>query len=225
MSFFGTVLAVLAKDLAVELRGKEIVLTTALFALLVVLLSAFAFDLDGVTGAETGAGVLWIAIAFSGLIALGRTFLREREMGVWRAVLMTPAPRGALYLGKVLGVIAFLTAAELILLPAVAIFFQTPIFENLHRLLPILLLGTTGYAAAGTLFGAMTVRTRLRDILLGTILYPLTAPILIAAVMATRTVLSGEGMAAARDYIELLVIIDAIYLTGGLWLFGPLMED
>ena len=89
----------------------------------------------------------------------------------------------------------------------------------------MLLLATLGYAAVGTLFGTMTIRTRLRDVLLGVILFPLAAPILIAAGKATSAVLLGDGLLGAMDYIELLIIIDAIYLAGGLWLFGPLMEE
>jgi len=225
MDFLKTALALFSKDLLIEVRSKEIILSTALFALLVVLLSAFSFGLPTLSGGEAPAGALWVAVAFSGVLTLGRTFLREREAGVWNALLMTPAPRGAIYLGKVLGVACFLLVIELLLVPIIELLFHAPLLGHLHLLAPILLLATLGYAAVGTLFGTMTIRTRLRDVLLGVVLFPLVAPILIAAQGATLSVLRGDGLAGALDYVELLAVIDTIYLTGGLWLFGPLMEE
>lgn len=225
MSFWRTVWIILRKDLAIERRSGEIVLSTFLFALLVVLLSAFAFGLNHRASAETAAGVLWIASAFSGLLAISRTFLREREHGVWTAMLMTPAPKGAVYLGKVLGVAVFLLSVALLLLPLVELFFHAPLLSHLPELLPLFLLGIAGYAAVGCLFGSMTIHTRLRDVLLGSILYPLVAPILIAGVMGSAAVLKGEGWTGASDHMELLAVIDIIYLVGGLWLFGPMMEE
>jgi heme exporter protein B len=225
MSFFTATITVLLKDLRAELRSREIVLTTMLFAVLVVLISAFAFGPGTVPPEQAAGGVLWIAIAFSGILALGRTFMREREFGVWTAMLMTPAPRSALYLGKMLGVIVFLMITEIVLVPVIEILFHAPLLANLGPLLVILLLGTIGYAAAGTLFAAMTVRTRLRDLLLGVVLFPLISPVLIAAVKATAAVVTGGGLAAAADWIKLIVVFDMVFLVGGLWLFGVLTED
>lgn len=225
MSFPRAVFAVFLKDLKVELRTREIIFSTALFALLTVLLAAFAFDLNKVPGEETAGGVMWISICFGGMLALGRVFSRERDFGVWTAVLMTPASRAALYLGKVLGVILFLFVVELVLVPVVELFFHAPLMSNLPSLLPVMLLGTIGYACAGTLFGAMTIRTSLRDLLLGVILFPLIAPVLIASVKATNVVVSGAGLAAASDYLGLVVMFDVVFLVGGLWLFDVLMED
>ena len=225
MSFFSAAMQVFLKDLRVELRSKEILSATALFAVLVVLLSAFGLGLNTLPSAATSAGVLWIAVAFSGILAISRTYLRERELNVFRALLLTPAPRAALYVGKMLGVTLFLLIVVLLLIPLIELFFHAPLLANLLLLLPVILLAVLGYAAVGTLFGAMTIRTRLRDILLGVILYPLIAPILIAAVKGTEAVLLGDGLAGARDYLELMGVIDLIYIIGSLWLFGPLMED
>jgi heme exporter protein B len=225
MRFLNTVFTVFMKDLKIEHRSKEIVSSTILFSLLVVLLSAFAFGLNTVSNHSASAGVLWIALSFSGLLGLSRTYLREREMNVWRAVLMLPVSRGALYLGKMLGVFTFLLIVALVLVPIIELFFHAPMLAHLHLLLPIILLALLGFSAIGTLFGAMTIHTRLRDILLGVILYPLVSPILIAAVKGTEAVLMGDGITGAGDYFELLVVVDIIYIVGGFWLFGPLMED
>jgi heme exporter protein B len=218
-------LTVLVKDLKIELRTLEVTLATALFALLTVVLAAFAFGLDRAPGKAAAPGVLWIAIAFGGILALNRTFLRERDLGVFTAVLLSPLPRSALFLGKTLGVLVFLLAVELVLIPIIELFFHAPLLANLPALAPILLLGTLGYAAAGTLFAAMTVRTRLKDLLLGVVLFPLVAPALIASIKAMDAVLAGDGLAGAADYLRLLGAFDLLFVVGGLWLFGALFED
>lgn len=218
-------LAVLLKDLKIELRTLEVILATALLALLTVVLAAFAFGAGAAAGEGAAPGVLWIAVAFGGILALNRTFLRERELGVFTAVLMSPLPRAALFLGKTLGVAVFLLVVEAILVPIVALLFHAPLLANLGALVPILLLGTLGYAAAGTLFAAMTVRTRLKDLLLGVVLFPLVSPALIASIKAMAAVLAGDGLAGAADYLRLLGAFDLLFLVGGMWLFGTLFED
>ncbi len=225
MGFARAVWLVLAKDLRVELRSKEIVISTALFAVLVVVLAGFALGTAGRPRAEVAPGVLWLAVAFAGVLALSRTFSRERELGVWTALLLAPAPRAALFLGKALGVIVFLLAVEIVVIPVVDLMFNAPLLSNLHRLAPVLLLGTAGYAVTGTLFASMAVRTRLRDLLLGVILFPLVSPVLIAAVKASAAIVAGEGMESWADLTGLLVVFDVLFVVLGLWLFGPLMED
>jgi heme exporter protein B len=225
MTWLRFALAILRKDLRIELRTGEVVVATGMFALLVTVLAAFAFGLSSPAGVAAAPGVLWIAVAFSGILALSRTFLRERENGVFTAILLSPLPRGALYLGKMAGVAAFLLCVELVLVPLVELFFHAPLLANTAALLPIYLLGTLGYAAAGTLFAAMAVRTRLKDLLLGVVLFPLVAPALIAAIKGMDAVLAGGGLAAAADYLRLLAVFDLLFLVGGLWLFGTLFED
>lgn len=225
MSVLRGAFAVLRKDLRIELRTLEIVAATGLLALLVVLLAAFAFDLDAGAGRAAAPGALWLAVAFGGILALSRTFLRERENGAFTAVLLTPLPRPALFLGKAAGVAVFLWAVELALVPLVELFFRAPLLERTPALLPFYALGTIGYAAAGTLFAAMTVRTRLKDLLLGVILFPLVAPALIAAIGGMGAVLAGATLAEASDYLALLAAFDLVFLAGGLWLFGALFED
>ncbi len=225
MSFVSTMWTVFKKDLRIELRTREVTLSTFLFAFLVVLVAAFALDLHTAADAGSSSGVFWVAIAFAGVLALSRTFEREREFGVWQALSMTPTPPSAIYLGKALGVFFFLIVVEALLIPLIDLFFHASFLSHLLPLIPVFVLATLGYAACGTLFAAMTIRTRLRDLLLGVILYPLLAPLLISAQKATVTILGGDGLEGASDYINLLLILDAIYLVGGLWLFGPVMED
>ncbi|HUT77232.1 MAG TPA: heme exporter protein CcmB [Polyangia bacterium] len=225
MGVVGTAWRIFRKDLGIELRSREIVLSTALFAVLVVVIAAFALGIETAPGRAAAPGVLWIAISFSATLVLGRTFARERDNGVFTALLLTPAPRAGLYLGKVLGVTAFLLAVELILVPIIGLMFRAPLLASSHLLAPVALLGTLGYALPGTLFASMSLRTSLRDLLLGVILFPLVAPVLIFAAKATATAMDGGALADIVPYLRWLAVIDGIFLVLGLWLFGPVMED
>jgi heme exporter protein B len=225
MGVVGTAWRIFRKDLGIELRSREIVISTALFAVLVVVISAFALGTGTAPGRAAAPGVLWIAVSFSATLVLGRTFARERDNGVFTALLLTPAPRAGLYLGKVLGVTAFLLAVELVLVPIIGLLFRAPLLAVPQLLAPVAVLATLGYAAVGTLFASMSLRTRLRDLLLGAILFPLVAPVLIFAAKATTAAMDGGALADILPYLRWLAVIDGIFLVLGLWLFGPLMED
>lgn len=225
MTFLRAATAMLAKDLKTELRSGEVVLPAALFALLVVLLCAFTLDLPTLGGRPVSAGVLWLAVALSGILALSRTYEREKGFDAYRALLMTPAPKSAIYLGKTIAVVFYLLAVELLLCFVLELFFHESVIVALPKLLPILLLGTTGYALIGTLFSAMQLRMQLKDLLLGVILYPLACPVLIAAAKASDIVIAGGSLTDASDPLKLLVVTDVLFAVAGLWLFGPILEE
>ena len=169
--FFRTAWLVLRKDVAIEVKSLEVLTTTLFFAIACVLIFAFAFVKNGQAPEDAAAGILWIAIAFSGTLALGRTFERERYAETLRALLLAPAPRPALYVGKLLGMLALLASAELLLVPLIAFLFQAALFSRPLLLVGILAGGTIGFCAVGTLFAAMLVRARSRDVLLPILLY------------------------------------------------------
>jgi heme exporter protein CcmB len=224
--FARTVWLVLKKDLTVEVRSREIAYTTLFFAVSCVLVFAFAFVQEGRALDGAAAGILWIAIAFAGTLALGRTFERERQAETLRALLLAPADRPAIYVGKLLGILALLTAAELVLVPLVALLFQAPLLARPFWLAAILVSGTLGFAAVGTLFAAMLVRARTRDVLLPVLLYPITVPVIIAGVRATVALLEPELEAAiVRFWLALLLCFDVVFVTLALWTFEPLMTD
>lgn len=217
---------VLRKDFTIEVRSLEIAYTTVFFAISCVLVFAFALVQEGRAPEGGAAGILWIAIAFAGTLALGRTFERERQAETLRALLLAPAGRPAIYVGKLLGIIILLTAAEAILVPLVALLFQAPLFAHPFWLVLILLTGTIGFAAVGTLFAAMLVRARSRDVLLPVLLYPITVPVIIAGVRATAALLEPEVDAGVLQvWFALLVCFDVVFLTLALWTFEPLMTD
>lgn len=225
-AFVRVVWLVVRKDLTVEVRSREVIYTTVFFAVTVVLVFAFALVREGRALGDAAAGILWIAIAFAGTLALGRTFERERQAETLRALLLAPADRPAIYVGKLVGIVALLVSAELVLVPLIAFLFQAPLFSQPLWLTAVLLTGTLGYCAVGTLFAAMLVRARSRDVLLPVLLYPITIPVIIAGVRGTAALLEPTpDVAIIRFWVSLLVAFDTVFVTLALWTFEPLMTD
>ena len=226
MTFVRIVLLVLRKDVAIEVRSREILYTTLFFAVSCVLVFAFAFVRDGRALEDAAAGILWIAIAFSGTLALGRTFERERYGETLRALLLAPVSRPAIYTGKLVGIVALLVVAEAALVPLVALLFQAALFARPLLLTLLLLAGTIGFASVGTLFAAMLVRARTRDVMLPILLYPITVPVIIAGVRGTSALLASPiDEPVAMMWIALLVCFDVVFVTLSLWTFEPLMTE
>jgi heme exporter protein B len=214
-----------AKELRIELRSREILITTGLFAVLVVIMASLSFYVDDTAGRKMAPGVLWIAIAFSGVLAMGRSWAREREEDVMRALLLSPIPRAAIYLGKGFAVLLFLVVIEGVLLPLVAVLFHVDLSHALGRIAAILSTGTIGFVAAGTLFSSMSVRTRARDLMLSVVLFPLVAPALLAGVVATREALAGAPLTETLQWLRILCAFDVVFVAAGIVLFEPLMSD
>jgi heme exporter protein CcmB len=225
--FLRTAFLVLKKDFAIELRSYEVLATTLFFAVSCVAMFSFAFVKEGEAAyPDAAAGILWIAIAFAGTLALGRTFERERYGETLKALLLAPTPRPAIYVGKLLGIVALLFATEALIVPMIAFLFHAKLFEQSLRLTALLGLGTVGYAAVGTLFAAMLVRTRSRDVLLPILLYPVTIPVMIAGVRGTAALLeSPADLPIANLWIAMLGFFDVVFVTLSLWMFEPLMTE
>lgn len=217
--------AIALKDLRVEARAREIVPTMTLFAGLIAVLSSMSLFVDDRTGRLVAPGVLWIAIAFSGTMGLSRTWSREREEGALKALLLSPVSPASIYLGKAISALLFVLITELVVAPLVAILLHAPLMEHLGGFTLLVLLGTIGFVAAGTLFGAMTARTRARDLTLAVVLYPLVSPALLCGVVATRDLFNDVPLSALTDWLKLLIAFDVIFLLGGAWLLGPLLMD
>lgn len=217
---------IVRKDLTVEVRSREIAYTTLFFAVSCALVFAFALVREGKPPEDGAAGILWISIAFAGTLALGRTFERERQSETLRALLLAPAARPAVYVGKLLGIVALLMLAAVILVPLVALLFQAPLLAHPLWLLAVVLTGTIGFSAVGTLFAAMLVRARSRDVLLPVLLYPITVPVIIAGVRGTAALLQPDvDLAIVRFWLALLISFDVVFVTLALWTFEPLMTD
>jgi heme exporter protein CcmB len=226
MGFLDTIWLVARKDLLIELRSREIVYTTLFFAVSVVLVFSFSFVKEGIAVEGAAPGILWVAIAFSGTLALGRAFERERQNETLRGLLMSPAERPALYLGKLAGIVILLTAVEIVVVPLVAFLFQARLFAHPLQIVGLIVAGTVGFAAVGTLFAAMLVRTRGRDVLLPLLLYPVTVPVIIAGVRGTAALLQADAdLPMARAWLSMLVFFDVVFVTLALWTFEAVMAE
>lgn len=224
--FARTVWTVFRKDLTIEVRSRETLATTLFFALSAVIVFAVALVKEGRVVADAAVGILWVAIAFAGTLTLGRTFERERYTDTLRALMLAPAPRAAIYVGKLLAVLAILLLVELMLVPLVALLFDAALLQRPVPLAALLVTGTIGFAAVGTLFAAMLVRARSRDVLLPVLLYPMTIPVIIAGVRGTAALaqqVPDEPM--ATFWLMLLAAFDTVFVTVALWTFDPLMTD
>jgi heme exporter protein CcmB len=224
--FARTALLVLRKDFAIEVKSREILYTTLLFAVSCVLVFSIAFVKEGEPLEDAAAGILWIAIEFAGTLALGRTFERERYAETLRALLLAPAPRAAIYVGKMLGILVLLAVVELLLVPVVALLFHAPLLAQPFLLIALLAVGTIGFAAVGALFAAMLVRARSRDVMLPILLYPMTVPVMIAGVRGTSALLqSPADTPMAVMWIGMLAALDVVFITLALWAFEPVMTE
>jgi heme exporter protein B len=226
MSFLKVAALVLRKDFAIEAKTGEILYTTIFFAVSCVLIFAIGFVKEGEPVEGAGAAILWISVLFAGNLALGRTFERERYGDTIRALLLAPAPRPAIYVGKLLGVVVLLSLTELLLTPMVALLFHAPLFARPLLIAALLLLGTIGFSSVGTLFAAMLMRARTRDVMLPILLFPITVPVIIAGVLGTSALMqqpADEPMATVCIFFSLS--FDVVSLTLALWLFEPLMTQ
>jgi heme exporter protein CcmB len=225
--FFKVATLVLRKDFAIEVKSREILYTTLVFAVSCILIFSFAFVRGGGQPIpEAAAGILWIAIAFSGTLALGRTFDRERYGDTVRALLLAPASRAAIYVGKLLGMIVLMLATEVLIVPLIAMMFRVPLLNQPGLLMALLIPGTVGFAAVGTLFSAMLIRAQTRGVMLWIVLYPITVPVMIAGVRGTGALLeTPPDVDTAVLWASLLAAFDVVFVTLALWTFEPVMTE
>ena len=221
MIFLEQVIAILWKDVRYELRSKQMWTGMGLFALLVLVIFNFAFDLRVDNKAAVAPGALWVAFVFASLLGLGRTIATEREIGVMDRLLLCPVDRKAIYLAKLLGNMLFIGVVEIVALPIFAALFNVPLFVG--ALLPIVLLSTLGIAAVGTLFSAMAAATRARELLLPILVFPLIVPIVIGAVRATGTLLAPA--VNEPPWLGLIAAFDVIFLTVSMLTFEYVVEE
>lgn len=226
MNFVSTALIVVRKDLLVESRSREVVYTSLLFAMSCMLVFAFGLVKEGQVVTDAAAAILWITVAFAGTLALGRVFDRERQNETLRALLLAPASRASIYVGKFLGVLALLLLVEVVVVPLVALMFGAALFRHPWMMLGLLAAGSIGYAAVGTLFAAMLARSRSRGALLPVLLYPITVPIIIGGVRGTAALIQPEAdLVMARAWLTMLIAFDAVFMTLSLWTFEPAMTE
>ena len=224
--FVGAAFLVMRKDLLVEFRSRELFLTTLFFAVSCVLVFAFALVREGRPMQDAAAGILWIAVAFAGTLALGRTFEREQAHQTLPALLQAPVERAAVYVGKLLGLLVLLFIVEIVVIPLVALFFQVALARVAGFVAMSVIAGTIGFLAVGTLFSAMLVRTRSRDVLLPVLLYPMTIPVMLAGVRSTSSLLQEHpDLPALQMWLAMQVLFDVVFLSLALWTFDAVTSE
>jgi heme exporter protein B len=222
-SYLKAVGAVVWKDLSAEMRSRELLSAMLVFALLVILIFNFALELDAKTRTSVTSGVLWVTFAFAGTLGLNRSMAMEKDRGCLDGLLLTPVDRSAIYFGKMIGNLVFMLVVEAIILPVYSMLYSINLFNP--GLLLVILLGSLGYVAVGTLLAAMAVQTRTRDILLPILLFPLAVPVLIAAVRASGGFLAGNPMTEILPSINLLIGYDVIFLVASYLFFDYVVEE
>jgi heme exporter protein B len=217
-------LLIARKDLRIEQRTREITTTSAFFAALVAVTASVSLQSGPDTQTRVAPAVIWIATAFSAVLAVGKAWQREREEAALDGLLVSPVHRSAIFAGKAVGVVAFLVVVELVTIPLVAVLFSIDLLAVAPGMVLITACALPGICATGTLFGAMTVRTRARDLVLASVLFPLLLPTLLAAIAATRELFSGAPASSLQDYLLIMIVFDVVFTAGGLALFGPLID-
>lgn len=222
--YWRKVFAIVGKDVAAEIRTKEMVSAMLVFAALILFIFNFTFDLRAENLQTVAPGVLWVAITFAGMLGLGRSFVLERDRGVLDGLLLAPVDRSAIYFGKMIGNALFISLVELIIVPVFIILFNQPA-AALPWLGGVVVLGTVGFAGVGTLFSAMAVHTRAREVLLPIMLFPVIIPMILAAVRLTAAILDNTPFADVSHWLALLVAFDAIFIAASFMLFEYVVEE
>jgi heme exporter protein B len=222
------------KDARIELRTREIVSTAGVFSIVIGFLASMAFQADERANASTAAATIWITVFFAAVLSFGRIWQRERDESALTGLLVAPIPRASIFLGKALATAAMIAVIEVPLVALCMFLFQidfTPktggAMESIHlaAFVGLLVLGTLALAFIGTLFGAMTVRTRARDLVLAIVLFPLLSPVLVCGVVGTRKAFEVQPFDVYEGFLGLLAVFVFVGLAAGIGLFGALVED
>ncbi len=223
MNFIRKIIAILHKDIITELRTKEMFSSMLVFALMAVFIFSIALDLTSSDPLDTTPGLLWVTIAFAGTLGLNRSLAQEQENRCIDGLLLAPMDRSAIFFGKALGNFLFMGVVELVVVPVFAVLFNVPLLRGSVWL--VILLGTVGYAAVGTLFSTMAVNTRAREVLLPILLLPVSVPVFVAAVNATGGFLAGDPLGDVATWLQLLVAYDAIIIAISFMTFDFVVEE
>ncbi len=223
MSTASKVMVVLWKDVVSELRSKEIATSVLVFGILILVIFSFAFDPESGAMGLISSGILWVAITFSGVLALNRTFAAEKENNCLDGILLCPVGRDVLYWGKLSSSFVFMLIVEAIITPVFLVLFDQPLW--MPRLVLIIVLATVGFAAVGTLFSALSANTRARDIMLPILFFPIVSPLIIAAVESTALAMDGRPWAEMVEWLGIMAAFDAIFLVVSTLVFEYVVEE
>ena len=215
------------KDLLMEFRTKQMLNSMVIFSLIVIVIFNYTFSniLFNIKVEDIAPGILWIAFTFAGMLGLSRSFSSEMEEGCLDGLKLCPVDPSTIYLGKVVSNLVIMFLIEAIIVPMFIVLFNFSVVKGLAGLIVIILLGTIGFILVGTLFSALTVNVRTREILLPVILFPIIIPLIMSSVMATQKVLSTGDLFSAIDEIRLLIVYDLVFFIAAQLVFEYVIED
>ncbi len=229
-SSYPAILAILRKEVRTEVRTRQMISSMFVFAVLVLLVFNFTLFLDEIRAIELGPGILWVAFVFAATLGLNRSFAIEGENRCLSGLMMAPAPRSAIYFGKLLSNILFMTVMEIFVLPLFVVFFNLSIWEllsprELATFFLVLFLGTVGYAAVGTILAAVAANTTMREVLLPVLLFPVSVPIVIGAAESTRLLFDVDPVSSPWIWIRVLLVFAVIFLVVSWLTFEYVIEE
>ncbi|CAG0994797.1 hypothetical protein ANAEL_02520 [Anaerolineales bacterium] len=222
-SLWKATFAIVRKDLAAELRSFELVSAMLVFSLLVIVIFNFALELDVKVRQSVTAGVLWTTFAFAGTLGLNRSMATEKDRGCLDGLLLAPVDRSAIYFGKALSNLVFMLIVEAFVIPIYSMLYNINLFRL--DLLGVILLGSIGYTAVGTLLSAMSVQTRTREVLLPILLFPVAIPVLLAAVKASGGLLAGAEFSEVLTPLNILIVYDIVFIAVAFMVFDYVVEE
>lgn len=223
--FLRLAVAIAAKDIRLELRSRTALLSAIVFSALVLVVFNFARDPTALAAVDLAPSVLWVTFAFGAVIALNRAFYVERENAALDGILLAPVARSALYVGKLLANLAFVTVVEAVALPLFVLFFNVGLGHALPGILAVTVLATVGFVAVGTIFSAMVVRTRFAELMLPVLLLPFMVPPLVGAVQVTAKLLAGRPLSEMLGWLRLLTLFDVVFVTLCILVFPAVVDE
>lgn len=225
MSYFRAIRTIAGKDLRLEFRRRENLTLMGFFTLVILVIFHFSLDFSQLRFEAVGAGVIWIAVNFAGILALGNSFRQERDEDCLQGLRLTPVDPSAIYLGKLAANLVLLVLLELFLVPLIGFLFNYPLGSIWFPIMIVMLFHTVGFSALGTLFAAITAQTRRGETLLPLLIFPVEIPLIVSATRSTMTILKGGSLADVTRWLALTAAFNLLILAAAVVLFEYILED
>lgn len=225
MGFWSGVIAIVRKDLMMELRGKEILTTTLMFSLLVLVIFNFAFDMTSIKVDDAAAGILWVAILFSGSLSMNRAFLYEKEEGCLFALMLSPLDRSSIYFGKLISNLILTLLSVAVIIPVFMALYNINVMEQFLWQMVAFFLGTLGFMSVGTLVASMSVNLRAREMMGPLLMFPVVTPVVISAVQLSGGLIRGEPVDDLMVWVHMLIAFNVVYLVVSWLVFEHVIEE
>ncbi|MCH7927293.1 MAG: hypothetical protein E2O67_02225 [Deltaproteobacteria bacterium] len=220
-----TIISIVRKDFISEFRSRDMFISMFTFSLIIIFVFNLVLDLTSNIKNIVSPAVLWITFLFSGSIGLSRSYSLEKESEAIKGLLLAPVDRSLIYMGKFFSNLIFLLIIEIITIPIFIILFNYDFSIKIIEIMLVIFLGTIGFSSVGTLFSAISLNTRLREVLLPILYFPIIIPVLLNAVRITRSLLSGESLSSNSSSLQVLIAFDIIFLSAGILLYEYVIEE